>query len=93
MKQLIGRKHLIVGNHDGKLLKNPVCKKYFTEIADLKMVNDNVTQIVLCHYRHIHNNFSNKTNQYISKIKNAYNVGVDIIGFMPRTLKEILENQ
>jgi len=32
-------------------------------------------------------------NQYISKIKNAYNVGVDIIGFMPRTLKEILESK
>ena len=109
MKQLIGRKHLIVGNHDGKLLKNPVCKNYFIEICDIKMVNDNGTQIVCCHYPmvewngyyrnvlhfygHIHNNFSNETNQYISKIKNAYNVGVDIIGFTPRTLKEILENQ
>ena len=46
LKQLIGRKHLIVGNHDGKLLKNPVCKNYFIEICDIKMVNDNGTQIV-----------------------------------------------
>lgn len=38
-------------------------------------------------------NFKNETNQYISKIKNAYNIGVDIIGFMPRTLEEILENK
>ena len=36
LKQLIGRKHLIVGNHDGKLLKNPVCKNYFIEICDIK---------------------------------------------------------
>lgn len=45
---------------------------------------------VLHFYGHIHNNFDNETNQYISKVKNAYNVGVDIIGFMPRTLGEIL---
>ena len=37
LKQLIGRKHLIVGNHDGKLLKNPVCKNYFIEICDIKI--------------------------------------------------------
>ena len=75
LKQLKGYKHLIVGNHDGRLLKNPACKKYFVEIVDIKIVNDN------------------GTNQYISKVKNAYNVGVDIIGFMPRTLKEILESK
>lgn len=108
LKQLNGRKYLIIGNHDSKLLKNPACKKYFVDISDIKMVNDNGTQIVCCHYPmvewngyyrnvihfygHIHNNFDNETNQYISKVKNAYNVGVDIIGFMPRTLKEILEN-
>lgn len=46
---------------------------------------------VLHFYGHIHNNFDNETNQYISKVKNAYNVGVDIIGFMPKPLKEILE--
>lgn len=106
LKQLKGKKHLVVGNHDGKLIRNPACKKYFTEIADIRMVNDNGTQIVCCHYPmvewngyyrnvlhfygHIHNNSGNATNQYISRVKNAYNVGVDIIGFMPRTLKEIL---
>ena len=105
LKKLRGRKHLIVGNHDSKLLKNPDCRKLFVEIADMKTVNDSGTQIVLCHYPlvewngyyrgvlhfygHIHNNFGNETNQYISRVKNAYNVGVDIIGFVPRTLKEI----
>lgn len=107
LKQLKGRKHLIVGNHDGKLLKSPDCEKYFVEIVDIKMVQDNGRQIVCCHYPmvewngyyrnvlhfygHIHNNFNNETNQYMSKVKNAYNVGVDIIGFFPKTLNEILE--
>ena len=39
LKKLNGRKHLIVGNHDNKLLKNPNCKKYFVEIVDMKMVD------------------------------------------------------
>lgn len=106
LKQLKGHKHLIVGNHDNKLIKNPESKKLFVEIVDMKMVNDNGTQIVCCHYPlvewngyyrnvlhfygHIHNNFENETNQYISQIKNAYNVGVDIIGFSPKTVLEIL---
>lgn len=106
LKQLKGRKHLLIGNHDAKLLKNPDCRKYFVEIKDRITVNDNGIQIVCDHfpmvewngyyrnvlhfYGHIHNNFENETNKYISGIKNAYNVGVDIIGFMPRTAKEII---
>lgn len=105
LKQLKGRKHLIIGNHDMQLLKNPACKKYFVEIVDMKMVNDNGTRIVCCHYPmvewngyyngtlhfygHVHNTFHNETTQYASKMNNAYNVGVDIIGFTPRTLEEI----
>ena len=38
LKQLNGRKHLIVGNHDTKLLKNNDCKKYLVEIVDMTMV-------------------------------------------------------
>ena len=37
LKQLKGRKHLIVGNHDRKLLKNPESQMYFVEIVDMKM--------------------------------------------------------
>ncbi len=101
---------VIIDNWNSRVTDNDdVCKKYFIEIVDMKMVDDNGTQIVCCHYPmvewdgyyrdvlhfygHIHNNFDNETNQYISKVQNAYNVGVDIIGFMPRTLKEILESK
>lgn len=107
LRKLKGQKHLIIGNHDARMLKDPACKEYFVETVDMKMVDDNGTQIFCCHYPivewngyyrnvlhfygHIHNNFDNETNQYMSKVKNAYNVGVDIIGFMPRPLKEILE--
>ena len=106
LKKLNGRKHLIVGNHDNKLLKNPNCKKYFVEIADLKMVDDNGNQIVLCHYPlvewngyyrnvlhfygHVHNTYQNETTRYARDMNKAYNVGVDVIGFAPCTFDEIV---
>ena len=40
---------------------------------------------------HFHNTFHNDTTKYAMSMKNAYNVGVDIIGFKPCTLKEILK--
>lgn len=107
LKQLNGKLHLIVGNHDKPILRDSNLRKYFVEIRDILTVEDNGTKIVLCHYPmvewdgyyrnvlhfygHIHNNFNNDTNKYIMSIKNAYNVGVDILGFYPRTLKEIVK--
>lgn len=104
-KQLKGRKHLIIGNHDTALLKHPDFKKCFVEAKDIKKINDSGIEIVLCHYPmvewagyykgalhlfgHIHNTFHNPNTQYAMNMKNAYNVGVDIIGFEPCTLEEI----
>lgn len=106
ISQLNGKKHLIVGNHDGEILKDKDLRRYFVEIKDIKTVYDNGTKIVLCHYPmvewdgyyrgtlhfygHIHNNFDNATSKYIMSIPNAYNVGVDILDYYPRTLKEII---
>ena len=106
LKKLNGKKHLIIGNHDNRLLKNPACKKFFVEITPMKMIDDNGTQIVLCHYPlvewngyyrnvlhfygHVHNTYHNETTRYARDMKNAYNVGVDAIGFAPCTLNEII---
>lgn len=50
-KQLNGNKHLIVGNHDKKLLKNQKLKSLFVEVVDYKELTfDNGKGIVLCHY-------------------------------------------
>ena len=106
LKQLKGRKHLIVGNHDEFMLKNPECRKQFVEIADILTVRDGDKTIVLCHYPflewngfyrgwlhfygHVHNTFHNETTKYAANMKNAYNVGVDIIGPTPKTMKQII---
>ena len=50
-KQLNGNKHWILGNHDGKLLKNRELRDLFVEIRDYKEITlDNGKGIVLSHY-------------------------------------------
>lgn len=50
-KSLNGNKHLIKGNHDGKLLKNRELQALFVEICDYKeLMLGNGGGIVLCHY-------------------------------------------
>ena len=108
LKQLNGKKYLITGNHDTSLLKHPQFKDYFVEARDMKKINDYGVEVFMCHYPmvewpgyykgaihlfgHVHNTLHNPNTEYAMNMKNAYNVGVDITGFEPRTLKEILEN-
>jgi len=50
-KQLNGVKHLCVGNHDKKLLKNKDVQSLFVEIVDYKEIQlDGSHGIILCHY-------------------------------------------
>ena len=39
-------------------------------------------------FGHIHNN-ENETCKIMRNIKNCYNVGTDVLGYTPRTLKDI----
>ncbi len=54
LKQLKGRKHLVVGNHDRRLLANERAMKYFETVDKIMGITDLVegrkTDIVLCHY-------------------------------------------
>lgn len=61
VKQLKGKKHLIVGNHDSKLVKNKSFRDLFVEVCEYKEIVDNKMNIVLSHYpipcfkNHYHN--------------------------------------
>ena len=108
LKQLKGKKHLIIGNHDLKLLNNNGFKKYFESINDVLTVRDGNQAIVLCHYPmiewngyyrgwkhfygHIHNN-KNEAYEVMKDKENAFNVGADILNFYPCTLEEILKTK
>lgn len=51
INSLNGNKHLIIGNHDKKFLKNKCFRECFVEICDYKEIKlENGFGIVLCHY-------------------------------------------
>lgn len=106
VKRLNGHLHLIEGNHDDQNLKNPAFRKCFETVNVMRQVKDNGKRVILFHFPmaewpgyyhgyihifgHIH---ANKKEAYhiMKKLKNAYNVGADCIGYTPRTLKELEE--
>lgn len=105
LKQLKGRIHLVRGNHDN-YLKDKSLHRYFASIDDYLRIKDGDTTLILFHYPiaewdgffhdsvhlygHIHNSV-NDTKKVMDGIKNCYNVGADVLGFTPRTLKQIME--
>ena len=42
-------------------------------------------------YGHIHNNVENNAYKIMRNIDNAYNVGVDIINYMPQRLEDVIK--
>lgn len=50
LKQLSGHKHLIVGNHDGKMLKNKNAMRYWETVDNLTSIQDGDKSIILCHF-------------------------------------------
>ena len=109
LKQLGGRKHLIVGNHDEKLLKNERAMSYFESVDYILRTNDRLeeknVQVILCHYPiaewggykhgayhiygHIHNS-KNDVSDFMESRERAFNVGCMLIGYVPRSLQELI---
>lgn len=107
LSQLNGQKHLIVGNHDRKLLKDKDAMEYFVSVAHYLELTDEKSRIVLCHYPiaewnnfyrnsyhiygHIHNNRIG-VYQYMKQFNRALNAGCMINGYVPVTLQELITN-
>lgn len=105
LKQLKGRKHLIIGNHDTKLLKNDAAMSYFESVDKMMHVSDRGVEICLCHfpiaewngyykghthfYGHIHNNKDTEIREFMNTRQNAYNVGCMFYGYAPASLRQI----
>ena len=108
LKRLKGRKRLVIGNHDGSLLKNRPAMSYFESADDLLRISDGGTQVVLCHYPlaewpgyfrgvvhvygHIHNNVRNDAWKYMGRQNGALNAGCMINGWEPVSLDELRAN-
>ncbi len=105
---LKGRKHLIVGNHDKHWMKKVQMGEWFESVSPMLFVNDRGQCATLCHYPmmswpdmskgaymiygHIHNNTDADCWPLIASRDRMLNAGVDINGFAPVTLEEMIVN-
>ena len=107
LRQLRGKKHLIIGNHDRAWIKKCDLSFWFESTSNLLYTTDGKHQLTLCHYPmmswphmvrcymvhgHIHTNTDAKYWPLIQKNPLMLNAGVDINNFEPVTFDEMVEN-
>lgn len=108
LKQLRGRLHLIIGNHDGKLLADEKAMAYFCSVDKMmNVVDDSGKLLHLSHFPladwnkkhygsyHIHGHIHNAKSevfQFLKTQERALNAGCMINNYEPVTLQELIEN-
>lgn len=107
LSRLKGKKHLIVGNHDSKWMKElEEFSLYFESVSEMKTIQIGGKKLILCHFPllewsgvdymvhgHIHANNNYDTYLFIKENRpRALNCGVDINHFEPVTLDELILN-
>lgn len=50
LNQMKGHKHLVIGNHDAKWMKNTRLSKYFDSVSNMEVIKDGKKIITICHY-------------------------------------------
>ena len=106
LARLRGRKLLVVGNHDDAWMQQVELLDYFQAVVDQTVVRDDSGALVhLCHYPqldrsgrradyfihgHIHNNTHMDTWPAIRACPVLLNAGVEINGYAPATLGELV---
>lgn len=107
LKQLKGRKHLIIGNHDQVTIQDKQAVEYFTSIEKMSLINDQNQTVSLCHFPvaewngkrrggyhvfgHLHCR-RDTVYEFMSQFNSALNAGCMINGYRPVTLDELMEN-
>jgi len=102
LKRLKGRKHLIIGNHDKKWIKETDLARHFVSVTNLLTYKAGGVNYTLCHYPmaswdgrgrggymihgHIHNNRLDFADECL------LNAGVEINGYRPVTFDELVLN-
>lgn len=104
LDKLNGRKHLIIGNHDAYLNDKSFDRSKFESIQPYLEFNYSKVKFVLFHYPilewngffkdsiHLYGHVHNNNKEYFEKTMptNTLNVGVDIIGYKPISINEVL---
>jgi calcineurin-like phosphoesterase family protein len=104
VKELKGKKHLIIGNHDYHNLGQIKKSKCFESVSYMKVITLDDKTITLCHfptysfigdymvYGHVHNNENDQSWLAVRTKPNMLNAGVEINKYVPATFKELQEN-
>lgn len=107
LKQLKGQKHLIIGNHDTKLLKDDEAMSYFVTVDKMRHVSDSGKELCICHFPlaewngfhrgaiHIYGHIHNRTDgafQYMKQFDTALNAAACINNYTPASLNELIRN-
>ena len=107
LTELNGEKHLLVGNHDGSWMTKFDATPYFESINSLITVSVGNVGATLCHYPlvtwphmnrtyMIHGHLHDETDfdfwHVLRDNDRILNAGVDINGYEPVTLEELIEN-
>ena len=107
MKQLKGKKHLIIGNHDKVTVKSGSALNDFDSVERLQHIKDREYNVIMCHfpladwnakhrgsyhiYGHIHNN-KDEVYEFMKRQERALNAGCMINNYEPVTIEELIEN-
>ena len=104
LERLKGKKHLIIGNHDGDWATDELLKKYFIDYGRLFVINTGYGKATLCHFPmmdhegrylihgHIHANTDQNFWQILKNSDRPLNAGVDVNGFKPVNFNQLLLN-
>lgn len=103
---LQGRKYLILGNHDSFAKESSFDTTKFEWIRDYAKIHDDGHKVILFHYPiavwdckhhdsvhlygHVHTNKTTSHPLAADLGENAFNVGVDVNDFEPKTLSELM---
>ena len=103
LARLNGRKHLIRGNHDTGYRDAVLLYRYFETVTDFLEIDDGPHHIFLSHYPmlfskpngymiHGHLHAGGQFHEILRTLPRVLNAGVDINGFAPVTLAQLIEN-
>jgi calcineurin-like phosphoesterase family protein len=108
LSRLRGKKHLILGNHDKDWVKKTDMSQHFISVERYVEFSDGQHRITLCHYPlmswnhiakgsymihgHIHNNQDAMYFPLMREMPNLLNAGVEINGYHPVKLDELIKN-
>ena len=105
LERLRGEKHLIIGNHDKSWMDDVDLSKYFKSVQWMTVVNTGNGKATLCHFPTmdyvgkymIHGHVHAKADLleywgYLKGNEALLNAGVDVNGYKPVLIDELIEN-